>query len=507
VKNGTGTLQLSGANTYAGGTLINTGTVVAVNSSGSALGSGGLLIAGGSTLQLGTNSTVGSLAPQPGGLITNHGTLTFNRRDTVTVSNVMTGAGAVRQNGSGILIFNQDHSYTNTTTVLNNHGVLRITAPSALGTLDGGTIVNGGNTPPPGAGGHLEMAGGVVFAPERLTLGCRGTNVFLWNAPSQFVNQSGTNTWTGPIDITQGGSYIALQSDGGLMRIEGSIAGGPIATGTRMLVLRGVADGEVSGVISNGPVTTALSVCKGDSGAWTLSAINTYGGATTISNGTLLINGLVAGSTVNTIGGVLGGTGTITAPVVIEAAGTLAPGQTVGALTISNTLTLNGTTRMELSKAGGLVTHDAVRGLSGVTYGGTLEVTLTGDPTGGEVFRLFEAASYSGAFATAQLPALPSGLSWNTESLAVDGTLRIDGSVPQSPEFVGIRISGSQVIVGGTGGVAGGTYYVLSSTNLTLPPPQWTRRATNAFGPGGVFLFTNAVSPSIPQEFYLLQLP
>ena len=76
------------------------------------------------------------------------------------------------------------------------------------------------------------MAGGVVFAPERLTLGCRGTNVFVWNVPSHFVNNSGTNTWTGPIDITQGGSYIALQSDSGLMRIQGSVSGGPIATGT-----------------------------------------------------------------------------------------------------------------------------------------------------------------------------------------------------------------------------------------------------------------------------------
>ena len=63
-----------------------------------------------------------------------------------------------------------------------------------------------------------------------------------------------------------------------------------------------------------------------------------------------------------------------------------------------------------------------------LTEGGTLSATLTGTPVGGEVFNLFAAGNFSGAFTNFILPALPSGLSWNTDNLASAGTLVIAGS-------------------------------------------------------------------------------
>lgn len=59
MKDGSGTLTLTGANTYSGGTTINTGT-----------------------LQLGNGGTSGSIV----GDVTDNGTLAFDRSDTVTFS-------------------------------------------------------------------------------------------------------------------------------------------------------------------------------------------------------------------------------------------------------------------------------------------------------------------------------------------------------------------------------------------------------------------------------------
>jgi autotransporter-associated beta strand protein len=505
VKGGTGALTLLGANLYAGGTVISNGTAVVANVSGSGTGPGTVLIAGG-TLQLGTNSAFGSIAPQASGFITNHGTLRFNRTDTLTPSEVITGYGSVRQSGSGIVIFNHDNSYTNTTTVDRSNGVLRISTPNALGTLDGGTTVSGGNGVPVNAGGQLEMSGGVVFAPERLTLGCRGTgSVGLdWVASSQFVNHDGTNTWTGPIDITTGGIYIALQSDSGLMRIQGSIAGGPTATGPRMVVFRGAAAGEVSGVISNGPVTTALNVTVGDSGTWTLSGTNLYNASTLVTNtATLLVNGVIGGTNVIVVGGRLGGRGIITAPVTIGVSGTLAPGVSIGTLTISNTLTLLGTTEMEVSHTAA----DKVQGLTSVALGGTLKVVVVGSLTGTEVIKLFDAApgGYSGDFAAYDLPTLSAPLAWDITSVPVDGTLRVTGGV-ERPQLSSItRTSDGNFQLTGTGpGTA--AYRILATTNVVVPLTNWVQINSGNFS-SGAFSFTDLNATNYTRRFYSVVTP
>jgi hypothetical protein len=62
-------------------------------------------------------------------------------------------------------------------------------------------------------------------------------------------------------------------------------------------------------------------------------------------------------------------------------------------------------------------------------------------------------------------------------------------------------------ILSGAGGVTNGTYYVLISSNLLLPPTNWTYIATNQFDSEGDFIFTNTAQTNAPQLFYLLQLP
>ena len=73
-------------------------------------------------------------------------------------------------------------------------------------------------------------------------------------------------------------------------------------------------------------------------------------------------------------GATLGGTGTVLGPVTVEPNGTLAPGASLGTLTVSNTVTLQGSTVMEVSRDGGTATSDLLTGVTTLNYGGTLLV-------------------------------------------------------------------------------------------------------------------------------------
>jgi hypothetical protein len=79
--------------------------------------------------------------------------------------------------------------------------------------------------------------------------------------------------------------------------------------------------------------------------------------------------------------------------------------------------------------------------------------------------------------------------------------------VPQ-PVITRISLSGTQLVLAGTNGLASVTYYVLTSTTLLLPLPQWTSVATNTLSTNGIFSFTipNVVNSSEAKRFFALQL-
>jgi hypothetical protein len=81
-------------------------------------------------------------------------------------------------------------------------------------------------------------------------------------------------------------------------------------------------------------------------------------------------------------------------------------------------------------------------------------------------------------------------------------------ALPSAPPLIGcISISGTNLIVSGTNGVAGSNYFVLTATNIALPLTNWAVVATNQFGAGGGFRFTNSLSAASYQLYYLLKLP
>jgi hypothetical protein len=84
--------------------------------------------------------------------------------------------------------------------------------------------------------------------------------------------------------------------------------------------------------------------------------------------------------------------------------------------------------------------------------------------------------------------------------------MRPDGSTAY-PHFNFSTRSGTNLILQGTNGLPGKSYYVRASTNLLLPAANWPVVLTNPFDPLGNFNFTNPMTPGQPKLFYLLQLP
>lgn len=87
-----------------------------------------------------------------------------------------------------------------------------------------------------------------------------------------------------------------------------------------------------------------------------------------------------------------------------------------------------------------------------------------------------------------------------------NATMRL--GTPLIPSVLGITLSGTNLLVSGINGLAGGKYFVFATTNAALPLNQWTPVATNVLNATGNFTFTatNAVNPNSSQQFYILQL-
>jgi autotransporter-associated beta strand protein len=263
----------------------------------------------------------------------------------------------------------------------------------------------------------------------------------------------------------------------------------------------------------------------------TLSGVNTYKGATLVNAGVLALQNGGAAATIGNstninvaagaqldVTGVFGGlslafgqsltgNGSIKGNVAV-ANGLLMPGSnSIGTLTFSNSLALASGSRIifEISKSP--LTNDVAKIFGALTNGGTLIVTNIGVTAlaVGDSFKLLDAASYSGAFASVQLPSPPAGLAWDTTALNTNGTIAV--VVNSSPVISSVVLSGDGLVVSGTGGVGGADYFVLSATNLDRSVTNWTRLLTNQFDNSGNFIFTNGFLTNSTQGFYMLQLP
>lgn len=280
VQAGTGTLALTGENTFTGGTTISAGT-----------------------LQLGNGGTTGSIV----GDVTDNAALVFDRSDALTYAGVISGTGSLTQAGTGTLTLTGKNTYTGTTTI--SSGTLALAGDGSIASVLGIDIHNAGVLDISGATGGASIAslsddgtgdGSVVLGGNTLTL----TNAFSNPDFSGTISGNGglaiaggsleldgANTYTGLTTIDAG---AALQVGGG--GTGGSIAGDIVDNGSLKF--------DRSDVLSYGGVISgAGSVMQAGKGTLVFAGDNTYSGDTEVgATSTLQLgNGGTSGSIVGNV--------------------------------------------------------------------------------------------------------------------------------------------------------------------------------------------------------------
>jgi len=147
--------------------------------------------------------------------------------------------------------------------------------------------------------------------------------------------------------------------------------------------------------------------------------------------------------------------------------------------------------------------------------GFTNTVTLSASHLPAGISVSFSPASLTNGTSTLALFASNSvagGIYALTNSIVVTGsssigvrTAPIAFVIKPQPAILTSDINGSSFVWSGTNGFPGATFYVLGSTNTTLPLSQWTRLATNVIGTNGDFSVTNQIDGNRAGEFFILQ--
>ena len=157
-----------------------------------------------------------------------------------------------------------------------------------------------------------------------------------------------------------------------------------------------------------------------------------------------------------------------------------------------------------------LKSHHLLSGSGNIVVSGLLTVTNLGPALqAGDSFQLFSGAGGLNGVFTSILPITPgNGLAWDTNSLAVDGSLKVIPGVVTGPttnaNITKVTLSTTNLIIHGTNNNVPNTsfhYVVLTSTNLV----DWTLvQTTNS--PVPPFLFVDPNSTNYLQRFYRVLL-
>lgn len=285
---GTGTLTLSGANTFTGDIGLLGGTVATGSDGALGASTGGITFDGGTLKVTGTayTSTSRSITWGAGG----GGFNIDSASNTFTVSqNLGTSAtpgGALTKSGAGTLVLSGTNLYTGGTNI--NGGTLSVSSDSNLGATSGALNFNGGT---------LRLSGSFTSA-RAVTLGASGGTINVASGISVFsgaitdavADTAGALTKTGAGKLTLTGDDTATGTTtvaAGTLQIGNGSASGSIAS--NIANSGNVAFYRTGTLTYGGVISGSGTVSKGSTGTVIWTGNNTYTGATTISGGTLQI--------------------------------------------------------------------------------------------------------------------------------------------------------------------------------------------------------------------------
>jgi fibronectin-binding autotransporter adhesin len=474
-NDGPGTVILANNNGYTGGTTINAGTLQVGNGAGTGslfvngpIVNNSLLVfntAGSFTYQAaGVISGTGNLIVQGGGLIKAVGansytgwtridqnTTFFCRegQDGALASSSVTNNGTLRivdQNNPG---FSYGGLITGSGRVQigNNNANVGVMTLTGTNSYTGGTFI-GGNTLVLGDGvttnaGSISTSGSVQFV-NNFTIALDNPRTLVFNRPDDF---------TFPNNIVT--NFANPQANLGIVQLQGTATvtltgnntygGGTVVTGGALVIGNGGSSGSVGfGTVALNSANPLVINRSGNLTIWgnisgaadlllkggatvTLNGVNhTYSGVTTVSNGTLIVNGTNATSSTHVYVGGLGNSGNfITGPITLEAGTALVANGSVGPLSINGDFTNDASTMVfEINKLASpandsvIVAGNLIRNATG----GTLTVKNLGpnNLVPGDKFTLFSQPLPNGASITVS----GSRATW-VNNLAVDGSVSV----------------------------------------------------------------------------------
>jgi autotransporter-associated beta strand protein len=550
-KFGTGSLVLTGTNVFTGYTYLNAGVIQVGNGGVSgAIGTGPVTndaqIVFFRTNDFAFTNAVygtGSMVKKGAGIVTLSGSNSYNGLTTISAGTLKVGSSsALGMTNFGTVIGNSATLDLNGFSI----GEETLTSVQGLGVAEHGAIINTGSAQT-NAIRWLTLTGNTVFGGTgrwdiRGPIG--GNNGF--SGQGFTLSKTGNNQiWLANLgNVNLGDIFI----DAGLLGFEGStfpgnpaktvrVSGatlGIFGTGTNLDKVWVFSDGTLSnaagantlnGTVSlsgvnlfnissgsslamNGPCSNTGSLTKTGTGTLVLNVNNSYTGKTIINAGTLtvsssaaigssisvqvdagaVLDGASAGGLVINSGRTLLGNGTVSGNTTVN--GTLSPGITIGRLSFQHSLILAGTTALDVSHTGPLLTNDSVSVLGALTLGGSLIITNTGSSLGaGDTFQLFQAGTLSGTFSNLVLPTLNASLVWNTNNLTSNGSISIVSLV--APKISAAATSGANLSLS-LQSQSGVTYVLQTATNLN-DPIFWTPIGTN-IGDGGILSVPVAIA-------------
>ncbi|NBV35288.1 MAG: autotransporter domain-containing protein, partial [Proteobacteria bacterium] len=311
-KNEGGTVLLTGANTYGGGTVVNAGTLF--------LGGDERLLASGALTQNGGVFNLGGFTQTLGAVALTAGTITSGTLSGASysvlsgdISANLAGSGALTKTSTGLVTLTGANSYSGGTSV--NAGTLALGVNNTLlssgaVTVNGGELALGITSQTVGA---LSLTGGVIsggtlsgtsYTVVNGTISSilTGAGIVLTKNDSGTVLLSGVNTYGGGTVVNAGTLLLggnerllsagSVELNGGVFNLGGNVQttatvtlnGGAITNGTLSGGSYAVRLGDISAkLIGSGALT------KTSPGLVTLSGLNSYSGGTTVTAGTLAL--------------------------------------------------------------------------------------------------------------------------------------------------------------------------------------------------------------------------